>query len=183
MKLPAQVSIEMQDCYPLQADGGFKGDLSSSLQKALAAWEKRREYKNPLKFNGKWGAKEKKVIASRGDISWNANPEVKKPMSEKEKQKRKEYKAEVRRRETLEQRKKRLDARRAAYREKHGPPKRRPRMTREERTKRQLESKLRYLERKKAGVILERPKSKFTAEQLKAKAVRQKKYYQRNKIA
>lgn len=42
MRQPAQPNLFLQDAYPSQAEGGFAGTLSSSVMRALRAWEKKR---------------------------------------------------------------------------------------------------------------------------------------------
>ena len=42
MRQVAQPNIFLQDAYPSQAEGGFAGTLSSSVMRALRAWEKKR---------------------------------------------------------------------------------------------------------------------------------------------
>jgi len=42
MRQVAQQKLFMQDAYPSQAEGGFAGTLSSSVMRALRAWEKKR---------------------------------------------------------------------------------------------------------------------------------------------
>jgi hypothetical protein len=42
MRQVAQQKLVFQDAYPSQAEGGFAGTLSSTVMRALRAWEKRR---------------------------------------------------------------------------------------------------------------------------------------------
>lgn len=81
MRMPAQRSLEHQAALPMQAEGGFAGDLHSSVHAALVAWEKRRNPSgDPFKFGRAKGmfAREKTATATRAEISWNKAPEVKK---------------------------------------------------------------------------------------------------------
>jgi hypothetical protein len=189
MKLPAQKNIKLQDSYPMQAEGGFAGDLHASVHKALVAWEKKRETGDGFRY-GKGGSsqfKREKTSASREEISWNKAPEVKKPSRKKERltQIQKEERARLKRlkesQETPEERKARLAKRREIYLAKHGGVlKHRSLLTPQQKIEARKESVLKYKLRIKAGLVPKtvRKPSKLSPERLAKKAAAQRAYAQ-----
>lgn len=188
MRLPAS---NLQHCYPMQAEGGFTGDIHKSVYAALKAWEEKRGANKGFRYgHNNSSFKKKEATATRTEISWNSAPEIKRAPCPRKKAERTHAQREARNRamknwranETSEARALRLAKRNAAYREKVGPKPVRPKMTPEERKASLKEGKKRYRERVKAGLIpLEKPKSKLTCEQLAEKAKRSRRYYQQNK--
>ena len=192
MRLPALRHIELQAAYPSQAEGGFAGDLHKSLHRALVAWEKRRNPNgDPFKFGRAKSmfAREKAATATRAEISWNSEPEIKRAPSKEKQQAREEARREEARRrmrqsrskKTPEQRAERL-AKRRADRLALNPPK--PKMSPEERAQARRDAKKRYMTRREAGLIGPKPepKRKMTPEQRARKAERQRKYEAANKV-
>jgi hypothetical protein len=191
MKMPAPKYLAMQDAYPMQAEGGFVGDLHASVHKALVAWEKKRELNKGFRYGhvSSLYRREKAATATRAEISWNASPEVKRAPCPRKKQERTERAKEANRlkmaarreRETPEQREKRLEERRAWYASLRGDKYKagRNKRTPEQRKQSIKDAKKRYMARKKAGAIIKTyaAPSKFTAEQLAAKAERQRRYH------
>lgn len=189
MRLPALKSIEAQNAYPAQSDGGFAGDIHSSLHKALVAWEKKRGLDKTFKY-GRGGTglfrKEKDATATRSEISWNSGPEKKQPAkfsvprerTDAEKSARREYMRGKRLNETSEDREHRLRQRREAYLAKNGGVrKKRPKMSKEERKEARKLAKKKYQERVKAGLAQKKiPKKQRSPEQLAKAALRQKRY-------
>lgn len=77
MRLPAQRSLQQQAAYPSQAEGGFAGDLHSSVTAALRAWEKKRAGGAEFRYGRTGSARftREKTTATRDEISWNAAPQ------------------------------------------------------------------------------------------------------------
>lgn len=194
MRMPAQRTLEHQAALPSQAEGGFAGDLHSSVHKALVAWEKKRYPNgNGFKFGRAKGmfAREKTATATRDELSWNAAPEVKtkdpskqKMRDESQKERNREYMRQRRAKETPEEKAIRLAKRRADRMATLGYAyKPRPKMTPEERKASVKAAKARYTEKQKQGLAPKRVYKpvKLTPEQLKTKAARQREKYHERK--
>lgn len=190
MRLPALKSLRVQDSYPMQAEGGYTGDLHASVIKALRDWEKKRESNVGFRYGHGSGVyrREKAVTATRAEISWNSAPEVKRAPCVRKKYERTERAMELNRikmrarreRKTPEEREKRLEERRASYAALRGEKyKAKIKNTPEQRREAIKAAKKRYLARLKAGEVVKRysKKSKLTSEQLAAKAARQRRYH------
>jgi hypothetical protein len=192
MRLPAQRKLDHQAAYPSQAEGGFAGDLHSSVHKALVAWEKKRNPGEPFRY-GKSGSsqfKKEKTTASREEISWNKAPEVKKEskkravLTAEQYAAKLEYNRERRAKLNAEKREELLAIRRAVYLAKRGGTlQKRSRMSPEQRKASVKAAKQRYLERQKAGLVAKtvRKPSKLSPERLAKKAEAQRKYAQSTK--
>lgn len=192
MRFPAQRKLEHQAAYPSQAEGGFAGDLHSSVHKALVAWEKKRNPGETFRY-GKSGSsqfKKEKTTASREEISWNKVPEVKKEskkravLTAEQHAAKLAYNRQRRKTETPEEREARLEVRRAWYLAKQGGVlQKRFRMSPEQRKASVKAAKQRYLERQKAGLVAKtvRKPSKLSPERLAKKAEAQRKYAQSTK--